>query len=122
MSGINLAGLAIVADGEMRWVSLTAGALESTERIHGLAMGLYRVRTPTLRGVSVAAGMMRSRYMEGISVAGYNHVRREQRGLTIGLYNDARRLRGVQVGLLNRARNNPPGRRYLPIVNWHFWD
>ena len=64
--------------------------------------------------------MMRTRELQGISVAGYNDVRSTQRGLSIGLYNDARRLHGVQIGLLNRARNNPPGTRYLPFVNAHF--
>jgi hypothetical protein len=29
-------------------------------------------------------------------------------------------LNGVQIGLLNRANNNPPGLRLLPLVNAHF--
>jgi hypothetical protein len=27
-------------------------------------------------------------------------------------------LDGVQIGLINIARDNPAGRRVLPIVNW----
>jgi hypothetical protein len=46
-----------------------------------------------------------------------NHIKGEQRGLTIGIVNTAEILNGVQIGLINRAANNPPGLRYLPIVN-----
>lgn len=42
----------------------------------------------------------------------------EQRGLSIGILNYARRLEGVQVGLINIARDNPPGRKVLPVLNW----
>jgi hypothetical protein len=27
-------------------------------------------------------------------------------------------LSGVQLGLLNIVRDNPPGRKVLPLVNW----
>lgn len=36
-----------------------------------------------------------------------------------GLYNDAAELRGVQLGLLNRARNNEPPFELLPLLNLH---
>lgn len=47
-------------------------------------------------------------------------MRDRQRGLVIGLYNDARILQGVQIGLPNRARNNPPPFEFLPLLNLHF--
>ena len=53
-------------------------------------------------------------------MAGYNRVRGRHTGLSIGLYNSARELSGIQIGLLNRADNNPPPFRYLPFINVHF--
>jgi hypothetical protein len=55
--------------------------------------------------------------LRGVSIAGYNDVRGRQRGLSIGLYNYARVLHGLQLGLINVARNNPPGLRILPLAN-----
>ncbi len=48
-----------------------------------------------------------------------NYIQGTQRGLTIGIVNYARSLHGVQVGVVNIVRNNPKGRRWLPIVNWN---
>ena len=42
-----------------------------------------------------------------------------QRGLAIGIVNFAEELHGAQIGLINIARNNPSGRRVLPVINWH---
>jgi hypothetical protein len=53
-----------------------------------------------------------------MAVAVYNNVRRQD-GLVIGIYNRTHNLHGVQIGLLNYAGNNPPGRRWFPLVNWH---
>jgi hypothetical protein len=82
-------------------------------------MGLYRVRSPSVTGISVSALQLRTIRLRGASIAGYNYVR-EQHGLSLGLFNDANRLNGIQLGLLNRARNNPRGFRWLPIINAHF--
>ena len=56
----------------------------------------------------------------GLSVSGYNRVRGLQTGVAIGVYNSAKRLQGVQIGLLNRALKKKPPFRYLPIINAHF--
>jgi hypothetical protein len=55
--------------------------------------------------------------LRGVSVSAYNDIRGPQRGLTVGLYNYARELRGVQLGIINVARNNPAWARVLPGVN-----
>jgi hypothetical protein len=57
--------------------------------------------------------------LHGMSVAAFNEIRGRQRGLTVGLLNIAEELHGVQIGLINIARNNPSGRQVLPIANWH---
>jgi hypothetical protein len=71
-------------------------------------------------GVSTGIAMMRTRDLRGLSIAGYNEVRGVQVGVTIGVYNTADELHGVQLGLLNRAKNNAPPFRWLPIINAHF--
>jgi len=43
-----------------------------------------------------------------------------QRGIAIGLYDHAEELFGIQIGLLNRADNNPGLFRILPFLNAHF--
>jgi len=43
----------------------------------------------------------------------------DQFGLAIGVYNYAKRLHGVQLGLINNARNNRGLFRVLPLVNVH---
>ncbi|MBT6148386.1 MAG: hypothetical protein HOH74_23330, partial [Gemmatimonadetes bacterium] len=40
-------------------------------------------------------------------------------GLALGLINHSRELKGVQVGLLNYAGNNPAWARLLPFINVH---
>jgi hypothetical protein len=55
---------------------------------------------------------------EGVGASAFNQVLGHQKGLTIGLVNYAWSLSGVQIGLLNIVRDNPPGRRVLPVVNW----
>ncbi len=58
-------------------------------------------------------------HFRGVAVSAFNHVRGTQRGLTIGLVSYARRLHGLQLGLLNYAGNQPPALRWLPFVNFH---
>jgi hypothetical protein len=52
-------------------------------------------------------------------VSAVTDVRGIQHGVTIALYNYARVLRGVQLGLLNWAQNNPAPFRLLPLLNLH---
>ncbi|MBK6456056.1 MAG: hypothetical protein IPF87_08250 [Gemmatimonadetes bacterium] len=57
--------------------------------------------------------------LRGVGVSSFNYIQGTQRGLTIGIVNYARSLHGVQVGVVNIVRDNPKGRRWLPIVNWN---
>ena len=57
--------------------------------------------------------------MRGVAIAAFNQIRGEQHGLAIGVFNSADELHGMQIGLLNRARNNRPPFRWLPIFNAH---
>ena len=54
----------------------------------------------------------------GVGLAAVSYIQGTQRGLTIGVVNYTWVLDGLQVGVINIARDNPTGRKVLPIVNW----
>ena len=56
--------------------------------------------------------------LRGVAISPVNYIQGTTHGLTIGIVNYTRQLQGVQLGLLNIARENPTGRRILPFVNW----
>jgi hypothetical protein len=118
ISGITIGGLAVVApDGPIRWVCGSLGAVVSEDLVEGIAVAGYGVRSPNIRGVAISALTTRSKDFRGLGIAGYNDIRGTQTGITIGLINRAKILKGVQIGLLNYAENNPAPFRILPILN-----
>jgi hypothetical protein len=56
--------------------------------------------------------------MRGVSISAWNRTAGRQEGLTIGILNIADELHGVQIGLINIARNKARY-RVLPLVNWN---
>jgi len=72
-------------------------------------------------GALVSAGWTRLEHgtLHGFSMGAFNQLKGVQRGLAIGIVNYAEELHGVQVGLINIARNNSSATRVLPIVNVH---
>jgi hypothetical protein len=117
--GINTAGLAVVATGPVVGITKTLGAVESRELVRGFTAAGYRVRSPRVEGIAAAVGTVRTDHLRGLGIAGYNDVRGVQVGVTIGVYNSAEILNGIQIGVLNRAKNNRPPFRWLPILNVH---
>lgn len=88
--------------------------------INGIAIGGLGAVGNNIRGAGLSAGMVRVRNggaLQGVAVSAFNNINGRQVGLSIGIYNRARVLSGVQIGLLNVARNNPEWARVLPILN-----
>ena len=104
ISGVGVGGLAVVTDG--RFTGLGVG-------------GLAVVANDELRGVAVAGYSVDTHRLTGLSISAYNRVRGPQRGLTIGLYNSADALHGIQIGVVNRAKNNKAPFKILPVLNVH---
>ena len=77
------------------------------------------VANEAIRGIAVAGYSVDSRQMAGVAVSPYNRIRGSQRGLVIGIYNSAYELHGVQIGVLNRAKNNKAPLKILPLLNVH---
>jgi hypothetical protein len=117
-----------VADGGIRGLTLSLGEINSWHReddedarrarVEGLAATLYRIRTREAIG-GMVAGWIKAEEARGVTIAAYNEIRGPQHGLAIGVFNSADELHGVQLGVLNRAKNNRPPFRWLPIVNAH---
>jgi hypothetical protein len=122
------------AGGTIRHVSV-AGLAIGASRIAGVAVAGGVLGSPEMKGVMIAGLWNRVRADEGwfgqrgrrverearftgVGISAFNQVRGHQSGLTIGLLNYAWTLDGLQLGLLNIVRDNPPARRVLPIINW----
>lgn len=123
-AGGQLRGLAIggvgVGAGDLINGAAIAGFGVGAERIEGLAIGSL-VRAREARAIIIAPVLFRSfrdADVRGATVSGVNVVYGSQRGLAIGIVNYTESLNGVQLGVLNIVRENPSGRRVLPVVNW----
>lgn len=72
-----------------------------------------------MNGLAAAILPTEAEGLTGLGVAGWNRVRGRGTGLVIGLYNDVDELHGVEIGLLNRARDYPPPFQFVPFINVH---
>lgn len=71
------------------------------------------------RGVQIG-GFNQYVDFRGLQVGVFNDVEMKAedfRGLQIGIYNNAKKLKGIQIGLINRNE-----KRILPLINWNFKD
>ena len=118
--GIGIGGVGMVANGGITGLAVgVLGGVSSDGILRGAAVGGYMVRIREIRGFSASVLRVKTNTLRGVSIAGFNQVRRVQVGLSIGLLNYARELHGVQVGLLNIAGNNRGLARVLPLLNLH---
>src|SRR6266851_3636296 len=117
LTGVGISALAVVAEQGIDGLGLSGLATVAAGNIHGVSVAGYRVAATRLAGLSLAGLTVTTRDMDGLSSSAYNRVRGLQRGLAIGLYNSADQLNGVQIGILNRAKNNRAPFKILPILN-----
>lgn len=120
IKGITIAGLGAGAGEQLQGLSI-AGAV-GAPKVSGLAAGLA-VGGRDFTGAALAPAYFRiikNGLLKGVSVSAFNHIQGEQRGLSIGLFNFAEFLNGIQIGVLNYAKNNPKGLKLLPLFNAHF--
>ncbi len=139
LTGVAVGGLAVGAGEDLTGIAAALGGVGAGGTIRGVALGGLGVGAPAVegamlagvaaggtevQGVSIAPayfGIFDDGHLRGVSVSAVNNISSgAQHGLTIGIVNIADRLNGVQLGLLNIARNNPRGLRVLPVANMHF--
>ncbi|MFN0099861.1 MAG: hypothetical protein ACKVS7_14400 [Gemmatimonadaceae bacterium] len=134
-SGILVGGVGVGAGGGIRGIAVGGVGVGAGGTAHGLIIGGIGVGAERIEGaafaplvgaeelhaVVIAPALLRTGEggrFTGVSISSVNAVRGDQRGLTIGIVNYARSLRGAQLGVVNIVRDNPSGRRVLPIINW----
>jgi hypothetical protein len=120
LTGVTIAGLGIGAGGEAKWVNI-AGIGVGASRIRGVTLTGVGVGAERISGFTVAPFYLRvtsGGEMRGVSVSAFNRIDGAQRGVAIGLLNIADELDGLQIGLINIARNKP-SRRVLPLFNYY---
>lgn len=138
--GLTIGGFGAGAGGDITGITIGGFGAGAGGTMRGLAIGGFGAGAPRIRGIvlsgiaagghDVYAGVLSPLYfkieserdgpmgrMKGVSVSSFNHIKGEQFGLSVGLLNYAWELHGWQVGVLNYARNNPPGLRLLPLFN-----
>lgn len=90
-------------------------------RLRGFAFGGAGVGGVSLSGIMLRVATVHvadNGSLRGLGVSAFNEVKGHQSALTLGVVNYARTLRGAQVGVINIVRDNPRGRRVLPVINW----
>ena len=119
IKGINISGLAIVSPtGNITGVNATLGVLNSPNGITGVNLAGYKIEAKKITGLNIAPVWIETESITGLTVTGYCKVKGTQTGVSIALVNNAEFLNGLQIGLLNIARQNS-GLNILPFVNLH---
>jgi hypothetical protein len=99
--------------GSMKGLSISAGGLISSSRVHGLSINGMTFFANEMKGLLITGTQSFSSKFVGVMISGLRNKSVKGRGLQIGLLNVCRDLKGVQVGLWNIN-----GKRKLPFINW----
>ena len=95
------------AGGTLKGLSI-AGIGVGASAIEGLVITGFGAGTDDFKGLALAPAYFvinPGGEMRGVSIAAWNRIQGTQRGLSIGLLNVADELHGLQLGLINIARN-----------------
>jgi len=120
--GINIAGIGTGAGNNLIGLTI-CGIGAGAPTVKGVTIAGIGVGGKSLTGLSIALGTIQVRengIMRGLAISAYNYIKGTQKGISIGIVNYAYRLKGVQIGLINIIRDNPRGRKILPIINFNF--
>jgi hypothetical protein len=118
-TGIMIGGVGVGSGGTLKGLAVS-GVGTGAPKIVGIVLSALAAGSEDIRGAVVAPAYVRVEdgRLSGASLSAFNHIKGDQHGLTIGIINYARRLDGVQIGVLNYAGNNRRA-KLLPIANVH---
>jgi len=118
-NGVGIAGIGAGAGGDIKGITLSGLASGSGGTMTGLHVAGFAIGAESVNGLIVAPGYFRIEegFQNGLAASAVSVVRGDQRGVTIGLYNYARKLEGVQIGLINHAANKKRF-KVLPLINF----
>lgn len=101
---------------QINGVSLSLTGTVNTElAMRGLAINPVGSYYKKLRGVNIAGLAALVADARGVNIGLFGNMCDRMNGLQMGLFNNARRLKGIQIGLWNVNQ-----KRRLPLVNWNF--
>lgn len=122
MTGINIGGIGVGAGDRLAGLSL-GGIAAGAPEVRGLTVGGLAVGGKDVCGVQIAGGVVlvdRGGRLTGLAASSFNYIKGTQTGLSIGIVNYAWSVKGLQIGLVNIVRDNPPGLKVLPVFNTSF--
>ena len=102
-----------------RWITVHGIDIEIEEDLTGFAASGIRIDAGRIRGLASSLIVI-SGEMHGLGIGAVNYSSDLQVGLSIGIVNYTEHLNGVQLGLVNIARNKSKPFQILPILNVHF--
>jgi hypothetical protein len=130
--GINAGGIGMVSYEEdtglsyfgveaenARWITLHGIDIEVANELNGLGLSGITVRAAEIRGMAASLALVNSELMKGFSLSTVNYCTDLQVGLSIGIVNIAEELNGIQLGIINIAKNKSRFKT-LPIINASF--
>ena len=120
--GITIAGFGAGAGGELKGLTI-CGFGAGAPAVKGITIAGFGVGGEHINGITMALGTILIQddgEVKGFGASGFNYIKGTQNGLFIAVVNYAYHLKGVQIGLINIARNNPKGLKILPVFNAHF--
>jgi len=122
LNGIGLSFGGVGAGNQFNGVGIAGVGIGAGHSISGVTVTGVGAGSSNITGLTIAGAYTRVQggVMKGLSISAINDIRGTQRGLTIGIYNGAQHLHGVQLGLINVARNNPVWATVLPVLNLSF--
>ena len=113
------------------WEYETVRGVHMSNRLNGVSIAMLELTDDfCMQGVQIAAlgskmGKLNGfsanlvcsdyQYLNGVVISGVYNKTKKGNGLQIGLVNVAKEIRGVQIGLWNKT-----GKRGLPIINMSF--
>jgi hypothetical protein len=122
VAGLTLAGLGAGAGEQLTGLTV-CGLGAGAPAIKGITVAGFGLGAKNITGVSLALGtiqIVENGTYRGLAVSAFNYFKGTQKGVALGIVNYAFRLKGLQIGLVNIVRDNPQGRKVLPIVNFNF--
>ncbi|MEP1150253.1 MAG: hypothetical protein ABJH08_00880 [Balneola sp.] len=107
MEGLMISGLFNASKGDASGLFITGGGNIATDDMEGLMISsLFNVTTEQASGLMITGGLNYSRYQEGLMISGGANITQEMDGAQFGGFlNYASKARGLQVGLINIAKD-----------------
>ncbi|MBD3334971.1 MAG: hypothetical protein GF355_05600 [Candidatus Eisenbacteria bacterium] len=119
LQGVAFGGLAVGAGRRLQGIAIGGAAVGAGQHLEGLGVTPGMIGATRITGAALSGLYLRSKRVTGLATGAYCRVTGRMAGLSIGLLNDAGILNGLQLGVVNIARNNPKGLQVLPLLNFH---